>query len=79
MNGKLVFLWKNSTCLPRSAQPIGSVVSLRLPPYISVSNAREPISAVNMDVTMPSVSTMAKPLDRAGAEHPQHDAGDERW
>jgi hypothetical protein len=57
MNGKLVCLWKNSTV----GQPIESLVSLRRPPYISVSSARLPMSAVNIDVMMPSVSTTAKP------------------
>ena len=34
---------------------------MRLPPYMSVSSARLPMSEVNIEVTMPSVSTTAKP------------------
>ena len=35
--------------------------TLRLPPYMSESSARLPMSAVNIEVPMPSVSTTAKP------------------
>ena len=34
---------------------------LRRPPYMSVTSARLPISEVNIEVTMPRVSTTAKP------------------
>src|SRR5262249_29593367 len=35
---------------------------LRRPPYMSVSSARLPMSEVNMEVAIPSISTTAKPL-----------------
>ena len=45
---------------------------------MSVIRARLPISGVNIEVAMPSVSTTAKPRTATGAEHPQHEAGDQR-